>query len=63
MECPHCHYSNSSVVETVQKHEINQTYRRRECLKCGVRFTTQEHYRDNYNPTFKTIPPKRVLEK
>lgn len=64
MLCKSCNYPDSRVVETTQDDKTNQIYRRRECIKCGSRYTTQEHLRDNYKrPTYKTSPPKRVLEK
>ncbi len=64
MQCKSCHYPDSRVVETTKDERINQIYRRRECIKCGIRFTTQEHFRDNYKrPPYKTQPPKQVLEK
>jgi len=64
MQCRNCGYPESRVVHTDKDEEKNQIYRRRECVKCGVRFTTQEHFRENYerNP-YKTPPPKRILEK
>lgn len=64
MLCKACNYPDSRVVETRQDENNNQIYRRRECIKCGVRYTTQEHLRDNYKRSnYKTTPPKRVLEK
>jgi len=64
MLCKSCNYPESRVVETRQDENHNQIYRRRECIKCGVRYTTQEHLRDNPKKTeYKTAPPKRVLEK
>lgn len=64
MLCKNCNYPESRVVDTRQDDNLNQIRRRRECVKCGVRYTTQEHIRDKAKPsTFKTVPPKRVLEK
>ncbi len=51
MDCKHCHYPDTKVVSTRKNDDLNQTYRRRECIKCGNRFTTQEHYRENYKPS------------
>lgn len=61
MQCKTCGYPDSRVVETNKDYEINQIYRRRECIKCGGRFTTQEHLRDNYkrvphNPPQRNFP-------
>lgn len=64
MQCKSCNYPDSRVVDTTRDEKTNQIYRRRECIKCGVRCTTQEHFRDNYKYLpYKTSPPKQVLEK
>jgi len=61
MHCKACNYSDSHVVETKRDERTNQIIRRRECIKCGVRFTTQENL--HHNPNYKTPPPRKVLEK
>lgn len=64
MLCRSCKYPNSRVVETTRDEKTNQVYRRRECIKCGDRYTTQEHFRENYkNAPYKTSPPRGILEK
>lgn len=64
MQCQACGYPDSRVVETRQDEKINQVYRRRECIKCGVRFTTQEHFREGRKgSSYKTPPPRSILEK
>ncbi|MBD3208928.1 transcriptional repressor NrdR [Candidatus Woesearchaeota archaeon] len=40
MRCPYCKYTESKVLET--RETENTTRRRRECLKCGKRYTTYE---------------------
>ncbi len=40
MECPYCSHASSKVTDKRKSPE--GTRRRRECLKCGKRFTTQE---------------------
>lgn len=64
MKCNSCGYSDSKVVDTNKDHELNQIYRRRECTKCGNRFTTQEHLRYTFkrNP-YQTKPPTKILPK
>ncbi len=43
MTCPHCKHSRSRVIDSrAQPNE--PTYRRRQCLKCGERFSTAETY-------------------
>ncbi len=61
MQCHKCRYPDSRVVETTKNERTNQIMRRRECVKCGIRFTTQEDLRDE--PNYKTPAPKRVLDK
>lgn len=40
MKCPYCGSNNTKVVDTRETESL--TRRRRECLKCGKRFTTYE---------------------
>lgn len=42
MKCPFCNYSDSKVVDSRPAEEGTSIRRRRECLKCGKRFTTYE---------------------
>lgn len=42
MKCPYCGYSESRVVDSRPTDEGERIRRRRECLKCGARFTTYE---------------------
>lgn len=42
MRCPKCGSLEDKVLETRQSKEGNVIKRRRECLKCGYRFTTYE---------------------
>jgi transcriptional repressor NrdR len=49
MQCKHCGYPKTAVVETESSDVKNITRRRRECLRCGVRFTTHERIRDDNN--------------
>lgn len=60
MQCQRCSYPHSRVVETTNNETSNQVIRRRECIKCGVRYTTQEAVRGN---NYRTPAPKRMLEK
>ena len=61
MQCKGCNYPDSHVVETKRDDRTNQIIRRRECIKCGMRYTTQEqiHNRPNYT----TPAPRRILDK
>jgi anaerobic ribonucleoside-triphosphate reductase/transcriptional regulator NrdR len=42
MKCPYCSSEDSKVVDKRETGELVITRRRRECLKCGKRFTTYE---------------------
>lgn len=64
MRCKYCSYPDSKIVQTYKDNDERFVYRRRECIKCGARYTTSEHLRDNYKrPPFKTLPPNKVLPK
>lgn len=42
MKCPYCSFAESKVIDSRPTEENNSIRRRRECLKCGKRFTTYE---------------------
>ena len=42
MRCIYCGYGDSKVIDSRSTDELNSIRRRRECLKCGKRFTTYE---------------------
>ena len=42
MLCPFCNHQESKVLETRESEDLKTTRRRRECLRCGKRFTTYE---------------------
>jgi len=42
MKCPFCGFVNDKVVDSREGKEGDSIRRRRECLKCGKRFTTYE---------------------
>jgi transcriptional repressor NrdR len=43
MKCPYCSYKEDKVVDSRGTAEESAVRRRRECLKCGKRFTTYEY--------------------
>ncbi len=43
MKCPYCGYKEDKVVDSRATQEESAVRRRRECLKCGKRFTTYEY--------------------
>ena len=42
MKCPYCEYLDSKVIDSRPTDEGQAIRRRRECIKCGKRFTTYE---------------------
>lgn len=46
MKCQGCGYPQSQVVETKKDDAHGIVKRRRECMRCGLRFTTHEKLRD-----------------
>ena len=47
MRCPSCGFEESKVVDSRPSEDFTSIRRRRECLKCGYRFTTYERLGDN----------------
>ena len=43
MRCPFCHHSEDRVVDSRSSREGRAVRRRRECIRCGRRFTTYEY--------------------
>jgi len=43
VKCPYCAYKEDKVVDSRATQEESAVRRRRECLKCGKRFTTYEY--------------------
>jgi len=46
IKCPYCGHNETKVVDKRETNELVTTRRRRECLKCGKRFTTYERVED-----------------
>jgi len=47
MKCPFCGYKEDKVVDSRSTGEESAIRRRRECLKCGKRFTTYEYVEES----------------
>jgi transcriptional repressor NrdR len=47
MRCPFCGFKEDKVVDSRATGEESAVRRRRECLKCGKRFTTYEYVEEN----------------
>jgi len=50
MQCKGCGYSHSEIVYTRHDDKRNLINRRRQCLKCGLRFTTAEQLKQPRKP-------------
>jgi len=46
MKCPYCGYNESKVIDSRSTDDDINIRRRRECLKCGKRYTTYEKIED-----------------
>lgn len=60
MQCTRCKYFGSRVIDTNKDEGRNLVTRRRECIKCGNRYTTQEAYRTS---NFKNTPTNIKIHK
>ena len=61
MKCIYCGYSESKVVDSRPLDDGTATRRRRECLKCGRRFTTYEKSGANARNGHQEGPAQRGL--
>lgn len=46
MKCPYCGYKEDKVIDSRATAGMSAIRRRRECIKCGKRFTTYEYIED-----------------
>ncbi len=63
MRCPSCGYPESKVVDSRAADEGASIRRRRECLKCGDRFTTYERLAENPILVIKTDGSSEVFDR
>lgn len=61
MQCLGCNYSESRVVKSIRDDMNNIVQRRRECLRCGKRFTTHEKMREDKKLVDDRYPPSREI--
>ena len=61
MQCTKCKYPESHVVRTEHDDLKNLLQRRRECLRCGARFTTHEKMREDKKPIDDRYPARRDI--
>ncbi len=60
MKCKACQYPDSHVVHTYQNDHKSAVERRRECKRCGNRFTTYERLKEPKNHVFNE--PTRMVK-
>ena len=63
MKCPFCFYEESKVIDSRPTDEGERIRRRRECLKCGKRFTTYEIIETVPVIVIKRDKPRQVFDR
>jgi transcriptional repressor NrdR len=62
MKCPFCDYVESKVLDSRMSKEMDNIRRRRECLKCGKRFTTAERLEEGLPLVIKKDDRREVFD-
>ena len=63
MKCPFCEHLESKVLDSRVSREMDTIRRRRECLKCGKRFTTAERLEEGLPLVIKKDGRREVFER
>jgi len=63
MKCPFCDYLESKVLDSRMSKEMETIRRRRECLKCGKRFTTAERLEEGLPLVIKKDDRREVFDR
>lgn len=63
MKCPFCEYLESKVLDSRMSKEMDTIRRRRECLKCGKRFTTAERLEEGLPLVVKKDGRREVFDR
>lgn len=63
MKCPFCGYIESKVLDSRANKEMDTIRRRRECLKCGKRFTTAERLEEGLFLVIKKDGRREVFDR
>ena len=67
MRCPYCSHTEDKVIDSRPNEDSSSIRRRRECLKCGLRFTTYEKIETvplmviKKNKTREEFDPNKIL--
>jgi transcriptional repressor NrdR len=63
MKCPHCDNLESKVLDSRLSKEMDTIRRRRECLKCGKRFSTAERLEEGLPLVIKKDDRREVYDR
>src|SRR5512137_884319 len=63
MKCPFCEHLESKVLDSRMSREMDTIRRRRECLKCGKRFTTAERLEEGLPLVIKKDGRREVFDR
>ncbi|HEX2965298.1 MAG TPA: transcriptional regulator NrdR [Syntrophorhabdaceae bacterium] len=63
MKCPHCDHLESKVLDSRMSKEMDTIRRRRECLKCGKRFSTAERLEEGLPLVIKKDDRREVFDR
>jgi transcriptional repressor NrdR len=63
MKCPFCNYVESKVLDSRMSKEMDTIRRRRECLKCGKRFSTAERVEEGLPLVVKKDGRREVFDR
>lgn len=63
MKCPFCDKDDTQVLESRTSEEENAVRRRRECNKCGKRFTTYEKVKESFLWVIKKDGRRELFDK
>ena len=63
MKCPFCGHEEDKVIDSRASSEGASVRRRRECVKCGRRFTTYEYIEDMPLMVAKTDNRRQVFDR
>ncbi|HBE45535.1 MAG TPA: transcriptional regulator NrdR [Deltaproteobacteria bacterium] len=63
MKCPFCNHIESKVLDSRMSKEMDTIRRRRECLKCGKRFTTAERLEEGLPLVIKKDNRREVFDR
>lgn len=63
MKCPYCNHPESKVLDSRLSKEMDTIRRRRECLKCGKRFSTAERIEEGLPLVIKKDDRREVFDR